>query len=367
MVMELHIATSPEIDFLVASGVPVAIGVSGGKDSSAVAVATCEYLDLVGHSGPRILIHSHLGATEWDASLPMCRSLAETLGLELVVVRRKKGDMMDRWEQRWADNVTRYAELSCVKLILPWSTPDMRFCTSELKTAIICQGLIERFPGETILSVSGIRRQESSRRAKAPVAKPQAKLTSKTKATSGFDWHPIIDWSLEDVYACLKRRGISLHEAYTTYGLSRVSCRFCIMQSAKDMQAAAKAEESHSLYRRMVALEVASTFAFHGDTWLGDVATHLLDSSTVEGLRRAKENAIARQDAESDIPSSLLFCKFCKGWPTRIPTPGEAQLLCDVRRKVAAAVGLDIRFTDPALLVQRYQELWEAKHGAMAA
>jgi hypothetical protein len=38
--------------------------------------------------------------------------------------------MLDRWEKRWQNNVSRYEDLSCVKVILPWSTPQMRFCTS---------------------------------------------------------------------------------------------------------------------------------------------------------------------------------------------------------------------------------------------
>jgi 3'-phosphoadenosine 5'-phosphosulfate sulfotransferase (PAPS reductase)/FAD synthetase len=54
----------------------------------------------------------------------------------------------------------------------------MRFCTSELKTAIICRELVRRFPGQTILSVSGIRREESTKRKLAPIVKVQPKLTS---------------------------------------------------------------------------------------------------------------------------------------------------------------------------------------------
>src|SRR5579871_7030620 len=123
------IATSPEVDALLRAACPVAIGVSGGKDSSAVAFATAEHLDRIGHAGPRVLIHADLGITEWADSLPTCVRLADMLGIELMVVRRAQGDMMDRWEQRWRDNVARWESLSCVKLILPWSTPSMRFCT----------------------------------------------------------------------------------------------------------------------------------------------------------------------------------------------------------------------------------------------
>jgi hypothetical protein len=101
---------------------------------------------------------------EWRQSLPVCERLADRLRLVLVVVRREAGDLLDRWRVRWANNVRRYSDLCCVKLILPWSTASMRFCTSEMKTAIIARDLVRRFPHHTILSVSGIRREESSGR-----------------------------------------------------------------------------------------------------------------------------------------------------------------------------------------------------------
>jgi 3'-phosphoadenosine 5'-phosphosulfate sulfotransferase (PAPS reductase)/FAD synthetase len=171
-----------------------------------------------------VLIHSDLGQVEWKDSLPTCERLAARLGLELIVVRRQAGGMLERWQTRWANNVARYANLECVKLILPWSTASMRFCTSELKTAIICRELVRRFPGQTILSVSGIRREESTKRKLAPIVKVQPKLTSTTHATSGYDWHPLLDWTKADVFALHERTGFPLHEAYRVYGSSRVSC-----------------------------------------------------------------------------------------------------------------------------------------------
>lgn len=126
-----HITTTEHIDELIRAGSPVAIGVSGGKDSDAAAIATVAHLDALGHTGPRVLIHSDLGRVEWLESLPQCQRLADFLNLELIVVRRKSGDMMDRWLTRWANNVERYTNLQCVKVILPWSTASMRFCTND--------------------------------------------------------------------------------------------------------------------------------------------------------------------------------------------------------------------------------------------
>src|SRR5579872_2712169 len=138
----------PQVHDLLTADAPVAFGVSGGKDSAAMVLATTVYLDQIGHRGPRILIHSDLGRLEWKASLPLCERLAQRVGLDLIVVRRQAGDLMERWLTRWRNNCERYAQLECAKLILPWSTPTMSFCRSELKTAIICRDLVERFPGK---------------------------------------------------------------------------------------------------------------------------------------------------------------------------------------------------------------------------
>src|SRR6202034_3179816 len=102
--------------------------------------------------------------------------------------RRAAGDLLERWIQRWKNNVRRYAELECVKLILPWSTAEMRFCTSELKSTTICSELVKRFPGRTIISVIGIRPEESGRRAQRPIAAQQPKLVNRGHRTTGMDW-----------------------------------------------------------------------------------------------------------------------------------------------------------------------------------
>lgn len=258
------------------TGVPVALCVSGDKDSSAVAIRISEYLGSIGHCGPRILVHSDLGRIEWQQSLPVCERLAKYLGLDLVVVRRWTGDLLDRLWQRWHGNIRRYAELTCVELILSWPTAAMRFCTSELKTAVICRELVRRYSNSSIVSVSGIRREESSKRAKAAAVEPQPKLCSTRIQTRGVDWRPILDWNKRQVFEYLSRKGFDLHEAYTRYGSSRVSCTFCILSSQADLLAASGCEANVAVYRELVRPETCSTFAFQRTRWLSDVAPHLL-------------------------------------------------------------------------------------------
>lgn len=345
---------TPELEEALRKKAAIAIGVSGGKDSCACAIAVNDHLDRLAHNGPRILIHADLGRVEWRQSIDVCRRLATRLGLELVVVERTAGDLVARWQQRWRDNVRRYADLQCVKLILPWSTSGMRFCTSELKTAPICRELVKRFPGRTIVSVVGIRAQESGRRAKRPIVAEQPKLVSRRNGTTGIDWHPLLTWTRSEVLDYLAKKGFDLHEAYTVFGSSRVSCAFCVLASQADLRSASSCITNHEVYRALVALEIESTFSFQEQAWLSDVAPDLLDRDTRINALAVKDKATRRELAERRIPKHLLYEA---GWPHCIPTIEEAELLADVRLEVAAAAGITIGFTTPAQIVKRYADL----------
>jgi 3'-phosphoadenosine 5'-phosphosulfate sulfotransferase (PAPS reductase)/FAD synthetase len=346
------VTSTADVDALLDDGAVVAIGVSGGKDSVACALAVARHLDLIGHTGPRVLVHADLGRVEWKDSAPACERLAAHLGWELLTVRRQAGDMLARWQKRWENNVARYRDLSCVRLILPWSTPSMRFCTSELKTAVITSALKKRFPTHDIVNVTGVRRQESSARSKMPVAAPMAALTR--RGHIGVTWNAIIEWPVEDVFAEIAEAGLALHEAYTRYGASRVSCAFCIMSSLDDLRAAAGCADNHDLYREMVAIEAASSFAFQGQRWLADVSPELLSPSLKSDIARAKAAAIARQAIESEIPDHLLFTA---GWPTVRPSADEAALIASVRTRVAALIGIDASYTTADAVLERYDAL----------
>jgi 3'-phosphoadenosine 5'-phosphosulfate sulfotransferase (PAPS reductase)/FAD synthetase len=232
-----------------------------------------------------------------------------------------------------------------------------------MKTAVICRELVRQFPGQTILSVSGIRREESTGRAKALVSKEQPKLTSKTYRTHGLDWHPILDWQISDVWESHEEQGFVPHEAYT-YGSSRVSCCFCTMAGKGDLIASAACPDNQATYRALVQLEIDSTFSFQSGGWLGDIAPDLLSQEQRAALAEAKERAARREAAEARIPAHLLYTK---GWPTCMPTPSEAALLAEVRCEVAEVVGLEIGYATAEAVLSRYAELMAQKNGNRAA
>lgn len=343
----MSITRDPKVDNLIAQNAPVAIGVSGGKDSQAAAIATFRYLDDVGHSGPRILIHSDLGSVEWNDSLRVCEALADHLKCDLVIVRRKAGGLMERWESRWLSSKIRYQALSTVTLVPCWSTPSMRFCTSEQKTHPIVAELKRRFKGQTIINVTGVRREESSNRARMSVSDFDA---------SGriLSWRSIINLTTDDVFRLIDDSGLSPHPAYRDFGISRVSCRFCIMSNLSDLTAATAQEESHDLYRSMVQLEIDSSFAFQGARWLGDLAPQLLTEEMREALALARHRAILRKDIEGQISKSMLYVK---GWPTRMLTDDEADLLASVRFKISKIYGFQSQCLTVTDIHARYAEL----------
>lgn len=356
------IALDPGIDAALAAAAPVYVGVSGGKDSQALAYRVQEHLDATGHAGVRALIHADLGRIEWRDSAPVCERLAERLGWELLTVRRPAGDMLDRWHSRWAANLERYRTLSCVKLIMPWSSASARFCTSEMKAAIIARAIRARHPVGPVVSAVGLRREESKARALRPIAKQDATL-SRARGI-GWSWNPIIDWARADVPAYIRERGGVLHKAYRIYGSTRVSCAFCVLASRGDLRAAARCADNAAVYRELVRLEVRSTFSFQPGYWLGDVAPALLDAALRGDLAQAKERAQARLAAEAEIPKHLYYTA---GWPTCLPTPQEAVRLATARRRVAEAVGIEVDFLDGNAVLARYQQLMGQRKVAAAA
>lgn len=346
------IARDPQVDVALAGNAPVYVGVSGGKDSQALAYRVQTHLDHMAHAGPRALIHSDLGRIEWRDSAPVCERLAERLGWELLTVRRPAGDMLDRWLSRWAANVERYRTLSCVKLIMPWSSASHRFCTSELKSQIISRAIRARHPVGPVVSAVGLRWDESPARRRQPVAKPDAGLTRVRGV--GLSWHAVIHWSRQDVLDYIAQRGGVLHEAYRIYGSSRVSCAFCVLASRGDLQAAARCEDNAAIYRELVRLEVRSSFSFQSAQWLADVAPGLLDAPLRAQAQEAKERAARRQAAEMEIPAHLLYEA---GWPVCMPTAAEARHLASVRRRVAEAAGISADCLDGDAVSARYAAL----------
>jgi hypothetical protein len=121
-----------------------------------------------------------------------------------------------------------------------------------------------------------------------------------------------------------------------------------------DLLSSIRCPEHREIYCKVVELELISTFSFQERNWLAEVAPHLLPSAFGPKIEHAKAAALSRLAVEATIPSHLLHTK---GRPTCIPTKTEAANLAEVRLRVADAVGIQIDYTHPARIIERYEEL----------
>lgn len=350
-----NILIPPEVQALLDRHVPVVIGTSGGKDSSAATFAVARHLR--DYPGPKLLLHADLDEVEWLDSWASCVRMAAGAGIELASCRRPAGGMMARWESRWQSSIRRYCDMTTVAVVLPWSTPAMRFCQSELKVDPITAYIKRRFGQVPVLNVTGVRAEESSSRAKQPVCAPVAKLPPGSLA-----WRPIHHWSLQDVWDEIARSGVAPHEAYTKYGSTRVSCRWCILAAEADLKASLKDPAGHSIYRRMCDLELESAFAFQGSRWLSSLAPHLIPDYEERNLS-ARWRHDFRREQEAWIPKHL---QFTKGWPHCVPTEEESARLAETRLQICAAYGWYSPYVTGPSVRARYQELWDLKQSKVA-
>lgn len=364
-----QVATDESIELAIREGAWFVFNLSGGKDSGALAWAAMQHLDRAGHPRDRRLaIHADLGRAEWRSTPAIVERTAAMLGLPLDVVRRSTGDMVQRWEQRFTNSLSRYEALSIYNLIGPWSSASLRFCTSELKAHVIGAHLSRKLRGQRIVQILGIRREEGKtggKRKDAPISAPDFRFAKpENKAgTSMLIWHPGVDWLEREVFDCHARHGIPLHEAYTEYGSSRLSCAFCILASIGDLRAAASAAGNVDLYRHLVAMEARSTFSFQAGRWLGDVAPSVLSPGLAADLAQAKLDAAERLRIEAAMPAGL---RYVKGWPVRLPSLEEAELIAGARRQIIGRHGIgDLFPTGPAVLA-RFEQLMAAKKAKAA-
>jgi 3'-phosphoadenosine 5'-phosphosulfate sulfotransferase (PAPS reductase)/FAD synthetase len=342
-------------------------GVSGGKDSDVLGILANKFLKAIDYPGERILIHADLGVIEHAESIDQVRRLAEFINWKLVIVRREKGDLLDRYEQRWHDNCVRYADLSCINLISPYPQSGSPFCRSDVKVAPILQKAATLFPGKTILNLVGLRAEESAKRASNPVSRPNPKL-KRSDGTNGHDWYPLLSMKVETIWLIHRQVNFLPHPQYAR-GNSRISCAYCFLASQADWKFGSDVTTNHESYRRITSLELRSGFSYQQNHWLADIRPDLINAPLA--IAAAKEKARTRKLAEQAIPSHMLFKNDggLHGWPQRQPSMADCEILAQARHQMSklmgseikATTGKDVAYTTALDVYNRYAELLALK------
>lgn len=212
---------------------------SGGKDSQAMYITLRDVVP----ADRLIVIHADLGEMEWTGTF---EHVQKYVTHELYKVKSEKSFF----------DITRERGM--------FPSGKVRFCTDKLKTdeimKLACSILRER-GFTTGVNCTGIRSEESPGRAGKPAfalnddfsTKPRTKVTTMHHGLTFYDWMPIKELMTEDVYRMILGAGEELHAAYT-FGMSRLSCCFCIMGSRTDMKISA--QHNSELLEKYRALEV---------------------------------------------------------------------------------------------------------------
>jgi DNA sulfur modification protein DndC len=230
------------IDEIIMSGGLFVCNHSAGKDSQAMLVKLRERVP----DDQILVIHADLGEVEWDGNVDHIRA---TIGDLPLIVCRSRRTLLQMVEERGM-----------------WPSPTNRQCTSDLKRGPIEREVRRylaanpRFRG-MIVNCMGIRAEESAAR-----SKQKAWRFNERNSKAGrqwFDWLPIHDMKLPEVWSTIAGAGQVPHPAYAA-GMSRLSCVFCIMASQQDLRTAARLKPD--LYRTYVELEkrVGHTLAMDG-------------------------------------------------------------------------------------------------------
>lgn len=277
----------------------VSYSVSGGKDSQAM--LTMLDFKIRQHTAvvPTI-VHADLGRAEWPQTPGFVQQLADQHQRELFVVRRVKGDLVQRIEER----LNTVSTLDPTRPAKPfWPSAAQRYCTSDLKRDPIAKHHRALVSEGILVSCIGMRAEESPNRRKMvplSVNKRVSSLRYRTlepaEAVYGFDggrlvldWLPIHHLKLGQVWEMLgssetdinRRRqlykagdkekaldGWLGHPAYV-FGNERLSCALCILASVNDLR---NGKEHHpELYQIYVGLEKKSGYTFRDGLSLQDI------------------------------------------------------------------------------------------------
>jgi 3'-phosphoadenosine 5'-phosphosulfate sulfotransferase (PAPS reductase)/FAD synthetase len=223
-----------EIQALIKRGALFVVNHSGGKDSQAM----CIKLESLVPREQLVIVHADLGEVEWAGAQEHIKA---TTTLPLHVTRSRR-TLLEMIEERGM-----------------FPSPTLRQCTSDLKRGPIertIRGLVERrrqlrqVGADIIVNCMGMRAQESSSRAKLTTFKLSDKNSKAGR--EWYDWLPIHDMLVDEVFATIKAAGQEPHAVYAQ-GMSRFSCCFCVMASEHDLRTAAGLNPT--LYRRYVELE----------------------------------------------------------------------------------------------------------------
>ena len=283
----MELAIPQEIQTALDNGAALVLSVSGGKDSDAMTYALLAEYERQQWQGEVVLVHADLGRMERSETPDYVETLAKRTGVELVVVRHPKYDLLGGIQARY-DKLKSQGRNQP-----PFPSSAARYCTSDYKRAPISKWIRNRWvQDQTVIVAMGLRAEESHARAKKPIVRERPSSCAPTKGRMVYDWLPILHWHHSDVWQIIDDNSDVYHPAYDE-GNERLSCGMCVLACGSDIRNGAY--NRPDTYQALVDLELDSGFTFQQGKPLYAIAPEL--------LRLDQQEAIAQMD----IPVQLQF------------------------------------------------------------
>lgn len=243
----------------------ILVNSSAGKDSQACLDVTAGAARAAGVLHRVRVVHADLGSAEWPGTTELAAEHAAHYGLPFHVVARQRGDgqvetILERVDQRgmFPDNARR------------WCTSDhkrgpVRKLMTHLVTELRESGAVTGRPVR-LLNVMGFRAEESAARRKRPT------YTFDSPASNGRrhvdTWLPIHAYTLAMTWGRIRAAGTRPHWAYAA-GMSRLSCRLCVLASRQDLICAARLNPG--LAREYAEVEARTGHRFRSDLSMAEI------------------------------------------------------------------------------------------------
>jgi 3'-phosphoadenosine 5'-phosphosulfate sulfotransferase (PAPS reductase)/FAD synthetase len=204
----------------------ILVNSSAGKDSQASLDVIATLARRRGVLDRVVVVHADLGDVEWDGVPELAAEQAAHYGgLRFEIVSRPE-TILERVETRgmWPDAARR------------WCTSDykrgpIRTVLTKLVRELRESGQVVDWP-VNVLNVLGYRAEESPARARRTPYAPNGPASNGRRRVD--DWYPIHTWTEGMVWARIRQSGVRHHWAYDA-GMSRLSCRLCVISSRDDL------------------------------------------------------------------------------------------------------------------------------------
>lgn len=232
----------------------IVVNTSAGKDSQAMLDEVVYQCDRAGVSrGKIVAVHADLGRVEWKGVKELAALQASLYPVRFEVVSRRNGDLLQHVEERGM-----------------WPSSAARYCTSDHKRGQVGTLFTRLGDDVRILNCMGMRAQESKARSKLPVFEPNKRYTNSKRSVD--TWHPILAWTVDQVWERIRRSGVPYHYAYDL-GMPRLSCCFCIFAPKDALMLAG--QHNPELLAEYVAVEARIDHSFKDGFKIAEIQSAL--------------------------------------------------------------------------------------------